>query len=422
MKLPAPVWSEEIRILHALGDALVREHVADVVVGEKAASSSAGDVGVDGHRSLLRRLVVPQRTGQREEHALLRGRHGLHTDRVARGEGVDDLLDQHFRRRGAGGDAETRDGAESRSSRCRRRAAPAPRAGSRRAPRPRFSRCEFDEFGAPTTMQRIDHAGRRASPPPGGWWWRSRCLPCAGPTIAGKRPFKRCDDRRGVVDRQRRLRHVGELAGVARRKLLARRSTVSISVTAPAGNCPMVPIDFRMAGMADEHDLAAAAVMDLGLAMHLGDQRAGGVEREQVALRRLRRHRLRHAMRGEDDRRAAVGNLVELLDEDRALGRAGFRPRSGCARSRGAHRPAARKSSAPARPIRWRAPRRRKSRAASRAALSKPVFPQPQPSNPLENNAFFAPTWAAPPFPVKPRRLRHVPQVPIFRPLSDHPR
>ena len=40
---------------------------------------------------------------------------------------------------------------------------------------------------------------------------------------------------------------------------------------------------FRVAGMADQHDLAAAPVMDLGLAMDLGDQRAGGVEGEEIA-------------------------------------------------------------------------------------------------------------------------------------------
>ena len=35
--------------------------------------------------------------------------------------------------------------------------------------------------------------------------------------------------------------------------------------------------------MSDQHDLAAALVMNLGLAMHLGYQGAGGVEREQIA-------------------------------------------------------------------------------------------------------------------------------------------
>ena len=72
--------------------------------------------------------------------------------------------------------------------------------------------------------------------------------------------------------------------------------------------------------MADQHDLAPAAVMDLGLAMHLGDQRTGGVEREQIAPRRLRGNAARHAVRGEDHRRVGVRDLVEFLDENRALG------------------------------------------------------------------------------------------------------
>ncbi len=73
--------------------------------------------------------------------------------------------------------------------------------------------------------------------------------------------------------------------------------------------------------MADQNDLAAAAVMDLRLAMHLCHQRTGRVEREQISLRGLRRNRFRHAMRREDHRRVGVGNLVEFLDENRALGR-----------------------------------------------------------------------------------------------------
>ena len=75
-----------------------------------------------------------------------------------------------------------------------------------------------------------------------------------------------------------------------------------------------------MAGVADQHDLAAAREMDLGLAVHLGDQRAGGVEREEVAALGLLGDRLRHAVGGEDHRRVGVGNFVEFLDEDRALG------------------------------------------------------------------------------------------------------
>ena len=71
--------------------------------------------------------------------------------------------------------------------------------------------------------------------------------------------------------------------------------------------------------MADQDHGAARGVMTLGLAMDLGDQRAGGVDIEQVAAARLGRHGFRHAVRREHHR-PVVRHLVELVDEDRALG------------------------------------------------------------------------------------------------------
>ena len=53
--------------------------------------------------------------------------------------------------------------------------------------------------------------------------------------------------------------------------------------------------------------------------VHLGDQRAGRVEDEEVARSRRLRHALRHAVGREDHRPVGIGDLVELLDEDRAL-------------------------------------------------------------------------------------------------------
>src|SRR5208282_2242009 len=74
-----------------------------------------------------------------------------------------------------------------------------------------------------------------------------------------------------------------------------------------------------VAAMADEDDPAAALVMDLRLAMHLGDERAGGVDGEEIARARLLLHRLRDAVRGEDHRMRARRRLAELLDEHSAL-------------------------------------------------------------------------------------------------------
>ena len=60
-------------------------------------------------------------------------------------------------------------------------------------------------------------------------------------------------------------------------------------------------------------------MVDFGLAVHLGDQRAGGVEREQVAAAGFGRNGARNPVRREDDRLAVVRDLVEFLDENGAL-------------------------------------------------------------------------------------------------------
>ena len=122
-----------------------------------------------------------------------------------------------------------------------------------------------------------------------------------------------------------------------------------------------------MAGMADEQDVAALLDQPLGLAMDLGDERAGGVEIVEAALLRLGRHRLGHAMGGEDHRHA-VRHLVQLRHEDRALAPSGCRRRTCCGRSRGGHRRARHSARAPARRCGSRGRRRRRSRAARRSA------------------------------------------------------
>ena len=76
----------------------------------------------------------------------------------------------------------------------------------------------------------------------------------------------------------------------------------------------------RMALVADQDDLEAFRVMALRFHVHLGDQRAGGVELEHVARPSGGGHRLRHAMGGKHHRPVAIGDLVELVDEDGALG------------------------------------------------------------------------------------------------------
>lgn len=73
--------------------------------------------------------------------------------------------------------------------------------------------------------------------------------------------------------------------------------------------------------MADQHDVASHAMMAHRLLVHLRDERAGGVEIEEIALVRIGRNGFGHAMGGEDHGLLAVlgRDLVELLDENRPL-------------------------------------------------------------------------------------------------------
>jgi hypothetical protein len=124
-------------------------------------------------------------------------------------------------------------------------------------------------------------------------------------------------------------------------------------------------------------------MVDLGLAMHLGHQRAGRVDGEEAALTGLGGHRFRHAMGGEDHRpesRRAPRRVPRRRPRPSA---SAIRPRICCARSRGGHRPARHAGSAPSRPRRWRARRLRRSRAAHRAGCRAAAWSRRK--GPLEN-------------------------------------
>ena len=74
-----------------------------------------------------------------------------------------------------------------------------------------------------------------------------------------------------------------------------------------------------MALVADHDHLAALVAHARDLHVHLGHQRAGGVEHLEAARVGLAAHVERHAV-GREDHGRARRDLVELLDEDRALG------------------------------------------------------------------------------------------------------
>ena len=129
---------------------------------------------------------------------------------------------------------------------------------------------------------------------------------------------QRRDDLRGVVHGQRRLRDVGEIGRVGRRQPfdildgLHQRDGAWWKLSDRAD-------DFWVPVMTDEKNMAAASMMDLGLAMHLGHERAGRIDRQQVSHLRIGRYGLGHAMCGKHHRGGSVGYLAQLLHEDRAL-------------------------------------------------------------------------------------------------------
>ena len=74
-----------------------------------------------------------------------------------------------------------------------------------------------------------------------------------------------------------------------------------------------------VAGMADQDDLAALGGVAAALVVHLGDQRAGGVDHRQAALGGQLLDPLGDAVGGEDGHRAGR-DLVQFVDEHRAAG------------------------------------------------------------------------------------------------------
>jgi len=71
--------------------------------------------------------------------------------------------------------------------------------------------------------------------------------------------------------------------------------------------------------MADQNALAAVAAVARDFHMHLGHQRAGGIEHFEAAALGFLAHGLGHAMGAEDDD-GVVRHLVQLLDEHRTAG------------------------------------------------------------------------------------------------------
>ena len=134
-------------------------------------------------------------------------------------------------------------------------------------------------------------------------------------TIAGELGPQRGDHLRRLVDRERRLGDEGDLVGVGdleRLDLLG-----GFDQDDAVGRLAGRPFDLLVALVADHHDRVALGGEAAGRDVDLGHQRAGGVDRAQVAGGGVLVHGRGDAVGGEDDH-LALRHLGLLLDEDRA--------------------------------------------------------------------------------------------------------
>jgi hypothetical protein len=124
------------------------------------------------------------------------------------------------------------------------------------------------------------------------------------------------DDRAGLVDGERRLGEVCDPRGI----LDLERVDVLLGLDEHdrAGHLAHRALDLLVPGVADEHDRVALGSELDRLAVHLGDERAGRVDRAQPALQGVGMDRGRDAVSREDGHRALGDLVAELLDEHRA--------------------------------------------------------------------------------------------------------
>src|SRR3546814_5252913 len=131
----------------------------------------------------------------------------------------------------------------------------------------------------------------------------------------GEPVAQRLDHATGVVDRERGLGGVGEVAGLVdfqRGHVLDVLDQVDPAAAAFAVPLPHRALDLGMAGVADQHHVAAGAAVARDLEVHLGHQRAGRVEPLQPPPPRPTAPRLRDAV-GAEDNGGSDGAFVQPL-------------------------------------------------------------------------------------------------------------
>jgi hypothetical protein len=136
----------------------------------------------------------------------------------------------------------------------------------------------------------------------------------ARPDDRGKLLAQLVDDRARLIDRQGRLRDVGDACRVL--DLEAVDVVLGLDQDDVVGRLPHRALDLLVAFVADEHDRVALGGESLRLDVNLRDERTCRVDRAQSARERVRVDAWGDPMRREDDGRA-LRHLGLLVDEDR---------------------------------------------------------------------------------------------------------
>ena len=135
-----------------------------------------------------------------------------------------------------------------------------------------------------------------------------------GAYMSGKRRAERRDDLAGLVDRQRRLRHVRDLRGVELERIdVGDRFDEDDRVRRLAHRADHLFV----AGVSDQHDRVTLGRVPPRLHVHLRDEWARRVDRLEPPCGGVRVNRRCDAVGGEHDGRA-LRNLGLLVDEDGA--------------------------------------------------------------------------------------------------------
>ena len=176
------------------------------------------------------------------------------------------------------------------------------------------------------------------------------------------------DDAVGLVHRERGLREVGQPLGIVDLEVV--HVLLGLDQDEVVGGLAHRALHLLVALVAHEHDRVALGRELLGLHVHLGHERAGGVDSPEAAGLGVGVH-ARAPRRGPRTRPSRPPARPSPPPRTPRRGRAAAPPRACCARSPCARTRAGRRARAPARPPARRGPRRRSTRAGRRAAASR---------------------------------------------------